>query len=345
MPDRKNLVVGLFVLLGLVLLGGMILWFEDVAVRMRRGYTVATHLESAIGIRSGKRVHMDGIDVGVVREARSSQPAQPGVRVEMLIDEGVEIPAEAVFVVQQTLGGDPYLNFVTAGKATKFLPTDGQASVRGEIRAPSMLPDSVVARLDSMADDFHQGMGQLKGLDQLIASLKEITAPRTLEEVRAGKPVNLPSMLAQFEMTARTLQDEIKDPNSEFSRLLVTATQSGKDLSKTLEEVNKTLATVRTIADTYTKAGAALQETSGKANETLAVVTKDAEEVGVLIRNVNALVENAQQGKGTLGQLLTSDELHRQLVNLVENLQKLSDNANHLMTMWREEGLFAKEKK
>jgi hypothetical protein len=32
-------------------------------------------------------------------------------------------------------------------------------------------------------------------------------------------------------------------------------------------------------------------------------------------------------------------------VNLVENLQKMTDNTNRLVTMWREQGVFAKEGK
>jgi ABC-type transporter Mla subunit MlaD len=105
------------------------------------------------------------------------------------------------------------------------------------------------------------------------------------------------------------------------------------------------LATVRVTAETYTKAGASLQETSDEARKALALFAKDADEVSVLVKNLNTLVENTRKGKGTLGQLLTSDELHRQLVNLVENLQKMTDNGNRLITLWREEGVFAKEGK
>ena len=67
MNNRKQIVVGLFVIVGLVLLGTMIVWFEGVAFLIRGGYIVTAHMDNAIGIREGKRVNVDGIEVGEVR--------------------------------------------------------------------------------------------------------------------------------------------------------------------------------------------------------------------------------------------------------------------------------------
>ena len=76
MNDRKHIIVGLFVLGGLILLGTLIVWFKGVSVMFSGGYVVSTHTSSAEGIRASKRVHMDGIDVGEIIEVVSSQPAE-----------------------------------------------------------------------------------------------------------------------------------------------------------------------------------------------------------------------------------------------------------------------------
>ena len=76
--DKKHIFVGLFVLGGLVLLMTLIVWFQGIAVYLRGGYEVRAHLDSSAGIRAGKRVTLDGLEIGDVREVVSSLP-HPGV--------------------------------------------------------------------------------------------------------------------------------------------------------------------------------------------------------------------------------------------------------------------------
>jgi ABC-type transporter Mla subunit MlaD len=118
MNSQRSLIVGVFVLAGLVLLGVMIYWFGQMALYIRGGYMVHGHLPSAVGVREGKRVHMDGIDIGEVRDARTSQPQRPGVWCDMHVNPGVLIPSDADFVAQQSTIGDLYLDFQTVAKKT-----------------------------------------------------------------------------------------------------------------------------------------------------------------------------------------------------------------------------------
>jgi phospholipid/cholesterol/gamma-HCH transport system substrate-binding protein len=345
--DKKHILVGVFVLVGAILLGTMIVWFEGVAIFVRGGYTVDVHLDSAVGIRAGKRVHLDGIEMGEVLSVSSAEPAKRGVWLQLRINPGVNIPKNAQFVAQQVVtGGDAFMDFRTVTATNEFLPQDNSARIEGTVLPPALLP----------AD--------------LVANLNEVLAPRTLEEVKAGKPHNLVSTLAQFSVTAQAIQDEFQQPESSFRVFLGKASTSTEELDKTLKiiqdtltkpdsnlnqlltesrkmvkGVDETLATVRTIADTYNKAGVSLMETSEEAKKALAQFNKSAQDIDGLVKNLNAVAENLQKGQGTMGKLMTSDELHRQLVNLVENIQKMVDNTNRLVTLWREQGFLAKEGK
>jgi phospholipid/cholesterol/gamma-HCH transport system substrate-binding protein len=345
--DKKHILVGVFVLVGAILLGTMIVWFEGVAILVRGGYAVDVHLDSAVGIRPGKRVHLDGIEAGEVVGVTSAEPEKRGVWLQLRLSPGTQVPKNAQFVAQQSAtGGDAFMDFRSVGPSRDFLPADGSARIEGAILPPALLP----------AD--------------LVANLGEVLAPRTLEDVKAGKPHNLVSTLAQFSVTAAAIQDEFQKPESRFSQFLGKATTSTEELTKTLKiiqdtltkpdsdlnrlltdsrkmvnDVDATLLSVRTTAETYTKAGVSLTETSEEAKKALAEFNKDAQEIGVLAKNLNAVAENLQKGQGTMGKLMTSDELHRQLVTLVENLQKMTDNTNRLITLWREQGVFSKEGK
>lgn len=337
MNDRKNVVVGLFVLVGLLLLGGLIVWFEGVAVLIRGGYTVAGYLPSAVGVRSGKRVHQDGIEIGDVRDVATSQPERPGVWVHMRINPGVRIPTEAVFIAQRSTVGDLYLDFRTAVKPTGYLPTDGTATVEGRLKGPELLPEDLMS-------DFREAMKKFGQLDTILANLKELTEPRTAKDVDAGKQRNLWTTLEQFERTAKTAQDQLKKPTGEIGRLITTVRQAATDLRKTLAKADKAFETVSETGKTFQQAGKKADALIAKGDALIAKLSKDTDEVRKCFENLNGLVTDARGGKGTAGKLLTDDELHRALVTLVENLNTTADNFNRLVTMLREEGVFSKEK-
>jgi phospholipid/cholesterol/gamma-HCH transport system substrate-binding protein len=336
--NAKHVVVGLFVIVGLVLLGTMIVWFEGVSFLVRGGYTVTAHMEDGMGIRDGKRVNLDGIEVGEVRAVATSQPERQGVWITILIKKEITIPANSTFIAQQTTIGDVYLNFQTKGKREGALPMDGTARVEGISKTPSILPEGLMT-------DFQNAMGQLNGLGPLVANLTELTKQRTLKDVAAGQPKNLWTTLEQFDLTARALQDVFVDPKSDLNQLLVTARTS-------VDELRKTMVKAATTFDGANKSLAGFDEASAKAGNLMdkgtvlaEKLTKDSERLGLLVDNLNGMVADLRAGKGTMGKLFASDELHRALVTLTENLRTMTDNTNRLVTMWREEGVFSKEKK
>jgi len=338
MNDKKHVIVGLFVLGGLILFGTLIVWFQGVAGLLRGGYTVRGHLPSSMGVRAGKRVHQDGVEVGEVQDVVSSLPERPGVWVVMHIQPDVEIPREACFIAQSTTIGDMFLDFLITAQPTAYLPKDGSAKVEGTIRPPSLLPEDLMA-------DFRDAMSKIQKIDKVIDNLKELTEPRSLEEVDAGtKPRNLSSALAQFEVTAKSVQTLVED--KETKRLFTRASEVAEELGTAIKEARETLAALRKTAETYTEAGKKAGDLLDKGGQMVEKFSKDADEAQKTIANLNSLVDDLRAGKGTVGQLVSSDELHRKLTTLVENLTTMTENANRLITLWRYEGvIWGKEKK
>ncbi|HUU91286.1 MAG TPA: MlaD family protein [Phycisphaerae bacterium] len=427
MTDRRNVVVGLFVLFGLLLFGGLIVWFEGVAVLIRGGYTVRGHLPSARGIRGGKRVHLDGVEIGDVRTVTNSQPERHGVWVEIRVNPDVRIPQDAILVVQQSTIGDLYLDFQTPieiegavtetgtdpdsgealirctfpdgvllrpGNAVRMagkqvgsvqtvgareneqpgihvglrihtgtavpadarvaakkpgvgqarvefgppdrpfacLPTNGTARVDGVIKAPELLPED-------MMTDFREAMGKFGQLDAILNNVQDFTQPRTLKDVEAGKQSNVWTVLEQVERTAKSLDVQLHKPTGELGGLIADARKAAQTLQKAMEQAGKTLATVDQAGKTIQESGKKVNVLVTKGDAFIAKLSKDSDEAGKLIQNLNALVTDVRGGKGTVGKLVADDELHRALVTLIENLRATTDNINRLVILWREEGV------
>ena len=351
MSDRKYILVGLFVLGGLILLGVLIVWFRGVSSFIRGGYMVSVHLASSQGIRGGKPVSQDGLPCGYVTDVISSLPEEPGVWAKVRITDSRRISKDAAFVAQQTAVGDIFLDFQSPAKATypvresDYLPMDGSARLVGLIKGTSFLPEGVAEDLHSGIAELKQGMEQLKGLDTLLANLKELTEPRSLEDVKAGKHKNLWTTLDQFDTTAKSLQDTLQSPDSQLNQLLAEARKAATDLRTVLDKAGKSVDNLDKTLVSIDDAGKSIKHVGDDSTVFLEKLSKDADKLNATLDNANGLIADVRQGKGTLGQLATNDQLHRELVNLVESLQAMTDNVNRLVTMWREQGLLSKEGK
>ncbi len=341
MSNTKHFIVGLFVAGGLALLAALIVWFEGVAGVLRGGYEVRAHLENSGGIREGKRVHRDGIVVGQVSGVESSLPERPGVWLVMKIYEDEPVPDDATLFVEWGAMGDAFIDFRTAAKPVgKPLPTDDTAVVRDVVVKPhSFLPEGVMDRVTALTKE-------TEDLKALINNVRELTEPRTVKDVKAGKPVNLPATLDQLSDTAAALRGFIQD--EETRKLITAARKSAEELSTTLTEARKTMTEVeKEVKATGTATRETLataRKTAGNADEMIAKIAQDAEKAGKLVEGLTAIAQDLRAGKGTAGKLLTDEKLHEALLTLVENLNSMTEEAERLMIFWREEGVFAKEK-
>ena len=343
MNSAKHVLTGLFVLAGLVLLGTLIVWFEGVPRYIRGGYAIRAHLPNSMGITSGKRVHRDGIEIGEVADVASSLPQRPGVWIIMRINAGQSVPASAVFTVHASAMGDARLDFRTdAAPGAGTLPTDGSAVIEGRVEPYSFLPSDLQDRLA-------QALESVGDLKDVLRNLKDLTEPRTLADVRAGKPRNLPTTLEQFSDTAASLQHLAEGPATRD--LLANANQGLEDLQATLARSRQSLAQLDETLKAWQQVGydtrdtmAVVRKTGRNADQMVEKVAKDAEKIGQLVEQLSTAVKDLREGKGTLGKLMADPELHDALLALVENLNQVSKETERLLVRWRKEGILSKEK-
>ncbi|MEM7384442.1 MAG: MlaD family protein [Verrucomicrobiota bacterium] len=103
--------VGVFVLLGLVMLGVIILAFGQFQERFRPRYDVKVFFPDASGLLAGADVKLGGAKVGTVGSAPELNDAYDGVVVTLRIFNDVKIPdGSAIAINQSGLLGDSFIN-------------------------------------------------------------------------------------------------------------------------------------------------------------------------------------------------------------------------------------------
>lgn len=108
-------IVGIFVVLGLLLIAYMTVKLGHVAFLSDDSYTLIARFSTVTGLRTGNPVYILGIEVGRVERITMDQENQKAV-VEMKIKKGVKIYDDAIASIKtEGLIGDKYLSIDPGG--------------------------------------------------------------------------------------------------------------------------------------------------------------------------------------------------------------------------------------
>lgn len=114
--------VGVFIVIGLLLIGFMTLNLGHVSLFGDNAYPLSARFNSVTGLRSGSPVYMLGIEVGKVGRLTMDQDAQQAA-VEIRIQKGLRIYDDAIASIKtEGLIGDRYLSIDPGGAGTLLEP-------------------------------------------------------------------------------------------------------------------------------------------------------------------------------------------------------------------------------
>src|SRR6476620_3631711 len=98
--ERKTeMLVGLFLFVGLLLLGGIILEFGSLREWFRETYHLRIAFPNASGLKESAPVYLGGSKVGKVSKHPQLNDTFSGVIIDVEVYDDVDIPADAVFAI------------------------------------------------------------------------------------------------------------------------------------------------------------------------------------------------------------------------------------------------------
>lgn len=209
-----------------------------------------------------------------------------------------------------------------------YVATDGSGVIPGRPASPSILPEGLVEKLEAALDSFGD-------LDQLTRNLIALTEPRRLDEVESGdKPPNISSTI---ERADSAIADIASDENVEnLGRSLAAMRAAADRLQRTMDNSDRLIEQLSDMTAAATDAVADVQKRSAALLEQM---TEDAAILQRTLLGVDDLVAGLERGEGTLGKLLRSDRLHRELELTVGQVRQALRDFRRLMVKLEEEGL------
>ena len=170
----RQALVGLFTIFALVGLFGIFVVLANIGPQGR--YKIGVHFKSAAGLHRGALVYESGVVVGIV-DSTELLPDDFSVEVILAINNNVDVPRTAEFLIQAPLTGDSTLEIVPLPPSSRR----GFAPASNAPPAVAVLPRTVLplnqqpqgTNPATIQDLLDQGQGEVRRLDKMLATLEQ----------------------------------------------------------------------------------------------------------------------------------------------------------------------------
>jgi len=298
-----ELKVGLFALAVLAVLAFMTFRVGGLRIGKKEGYVLYADFDNTVGLDTRTRVKVAGVNAGVVEKISL---VGDHARLTLRMDPSVRVRADAEASIRALgLLGDKYLALSQGSETAPYLK-DGDVIAR--TRPPTDY-DQLVSNLSRMSAKFAR---VADSLNRLVGD----------EGTRAG----LLESLRKITDLADNLNRAVTANEAKLSRLLDRVSELTTTMNAVLLENRESLARVtRGMDDVFNERAPRLMdelETSAREIRTLVAdlrepalrsirnIEKASATADEALQRINAMAGKVDRGEGTLGKLMTDEELY-----------------------------------
>ena len=281
----SQLRVGIFMAIGLLAIGLMVVYFGRFGESIHGAYKIRVEYPNASGIYRGASVLLAGAKIGSVENNPVILPNMDGVYVDLRIFEEVQIPTAAEFTIGSSgLLGDRFVQIVLGKDAKSAPPIAPGAVIQGKSEA-------------GMGDVFNQAASLLTDVQTAVGNINKVAEKLNTEVFKDTTIANLSTTLANLKEASTAVSEASKKIDGVVIKA-GEAIDSGKQ--------------------TFTSAN----ETFTSANQTFTSAKTAADDLKKAIGDLRSLIQQAKQGRGALAALISDREMAENLRALVSNLRR-----------------------
>ncbi len=289
--DRKTeLLTGLFLFVGMVLLGLLILQFGSVREMFKHTYEITVPFADASGVREGTPVMLGGSKIGKVPRMPKLNAQFNGVIMDLQIYEDKKIPKDAKFSVGTAgLLGDSFIEIRTSGRPTESYIEPGtvlgsdNVSTTGGLTALQDTAAEIGKKADLVMDDMRAA---LKEVRQSMEKVNQDALGQSTIDHFKGSVEHLHSTMARLDSEVMSKENadnlhaaiaDVKEAAEHFKRTTANLEDESKELEKMFKKldpaiakadgvmtgIQSTLKSIKNVADNLTQATKGLKGGDG----------------------------------------------------------------------------------
>lgn len=303
--------VGLFFIIGLVIIYFVYTSLDEAASAEGSGYSVKAPFNDILQLRIGDDVRMAGVKIGTV----VSTTLQDGKAVAGLsIQDQYKIPADSVASVSMAgLLGTNFVSISMGGESGKFLSPDSIIKTKPSVDINKIFDEvgSVANRIDGALSDIGNLLGG-EG-DSLLSDVSALVRDNRANVTKSLS--NIEAITAQIRQGDGTI-GKLLFKDDAYNDLMATVSE----IRAAATEADKTLAGVQEIVN-HVKSG------EGSLGELL-YGDQIANELKSTISNVNDFSARLNNADSTIGRLLSDDQIYFEVQSVIRKANRTLDSIN-----------------
>ncbi|MDL1968445.1 MAG: MlaD family protein [Deltaproteobacteria bacterium] len=238
--------VGVFVVIGMIILGYMSMRIGKLGFKMDKGYDVNVYFDSASGLEEDVSVEIAGVEVGRVRKILLENGK---ALVILRIDSNVKLRKDVKASIRSRgILGDKYVVLVQGSTAAHLIEPDGRiisAVSTTDLDSLMNVLGEVAKNISELTRSFANVMGGEQGeasLRSIVDSMKSVaeTLDRTVQE-NNEELIKIIANLSEFSATINEISSKINKGEGSIGRLI-------KE-EYTVEKLNGTLTSLQKITE------------------------------------------------------------------------------------------------
>ncbi len=137
--SRVEVMVGIFLVIGLLAFGWLTLRLGEVSVFTRgKLYTLDAAFNNVSGLKKGAEVQISGVSVGFVRDISLDKDNM--ALVQMQLNQGVQVPVDSMASIKtQGIIGDKYIQITLGGDTEMYKPGDTVTDTESTVDIESLI--------------------------------------------------------------------------------------------------------------------------------------------------------------------------------------------------------------
>ncbi|MDP2681902.1 MAG: MlaD family protein [Deltaproteobacteria bacterium] len=291
--------VGIFVLIGIILLVYMSLRVGGIQFGREEGYEISIRFDSAAGLDKDASVRVAGVEIGRIKDiALQNNKAKVTLRIKPDVKIGKDFTA---ILKTKGLLGERYVELVPGSPNAPSLEHGGELT---RITTYTDI-DKLIGILGDAAADIKkatESIGNVLGGSEGQASLKKIV-------------VNIEEITDRINRVVKTNDEKFGRIVSNFEVFSEDLKGRGPDILKGLKEVADNLnQVIAENKDTLKDGFGNLKSATQKLGETMDTINRLAKNVEPKIddsvNSINSIVKKIDKGEGTLGKLINDTSVH-----------------------------------
>ncbi len=313
--DKKTeLLMGLFLFVGLLLLGILILQFGSVREVFKTTYEITVPFPDASGVKAGTPVVLGGSKIGKVPRLPQLNDQFNGVIIPLEIYQDKKIPIDARFAIGTSgLLGDSYIEIRPSGKPTAsyiaagaFISKESVVSAGG-LSALQDTATEVGKKADLVMDDMRGALSEIK--ESMAKVNKDALGPETI----------------------RHFKESIEHLNGTMTRVdnKVLGEENASNLKNTLADLRESAArfksTAATLDDQVKRLGPMfdkLDPAIAKADGVMTNLDGALKSIKGVADNLAVATKGMKNGDGLLKALFSDQKLKNDFTDLISNMKR-----------------------